>query len=365
MNTLWFLYTCSLLAITLVSCSLSLAVWMATRRRDCLVSAAGFVIYALELSFIFFDEYANGKYAYPQNFDLPLTHAFESAALSVMFTGVLWVWMLLRLHRPITLRRVGVPVMLYAVIAFVLVPKEGMSGTLQQWGYWTTRDLTLLLILMYALWRYRHADSEAERFDLARSRTFFRVAVVLTVCILVEDTYMILLYRPNLDSAFEAQFFWHLSERNISENVLMVACAVQLLRRNQRVLSMYFNHPPAAVEREDAQVKADAPAFGEHERAQRAIRGVIADARRKAREEAPARIDEEELESRVLLFGDDHRLSARERDVVRELLKGKDTQNIASALTISPGTVKAHLHRIYRKVGVSGREELSRTFWSS
>ena len=98
MSTLWFLYTVALFAIALISCSLSLAVWMATRRRDCLVSASGFILYAMELSLIFFDEYARSKYEYPQSFDLPLTHPWESALLSVLFTGALWIWMLMRLH---------------------------------------------------------------------------------------------------------------------------------------------------------------------------------------------------------------------------------------------------------------------------
>ena len=244
MNTLWFLYTVALFAIALISCSLSLAVWMATRRRDCLVSASGFILYAMELSLIFFDEYARSKYEYPQSFDLPLTHPWESALLSVLFTGALWIWMLMRLHKDLGWRNAGIPIALYAVAAFILVPKEGMSSTLQQWAYWIVRDLTVIGSLGYALWCYRHTDSEAERLDLARSKRFYRLACVLAACIALEDTFMILIYRPPEDVAFVTQFLWHMSERNISENLLMVACAVQLLRKNQQVLSMYFSHPP-------------------------------------------------------------------------------------------------------------------------
>lgn len=39
----------------------------------------------------------------------------------------------------------------------------------------------------------------------------------------------------------------------------------------------------------------------------------------------------------------------------RLLLEGKDNQNIASALTLSLGTVKARVHNIYRKANVSSR----------
>lgn len=365
MNTLWFLYTVALFAIALISCSLSLAVWMATRRRDCLVSASGFILYAMELSLIFFDEYARSKYEYPQSFDLPLTHPWESALLSVLFTGALWIWMLMRLHKDLGWRNAGIPIALYAVAAFILVPKEGMSSTLQQWAYWIVRDLTVIGSLGYALWCYRHTESEAERLDLARSKRFYRVACVLAACIALEDTFMILIYRPPEDVAFVTQLLWHMSERNISENLLMVACAVQLLRKNQQVLSMYFSHPPVGVPAAPAPVdvpRADAPADAGDEG------GAGASARRKIIESVSAGGKEMiagELESRMMLYSDARGLSARERDVLRELLHGKDTQNVASALTISPGTVKAHLHRIYRKADVSSRDELLRDFWSS
>ncbi|WP_258773077.1 response regulator transcription factor [Eggerthella lenta] len=45
------------------------------------------------------------------------------------------------------------------------------------------------------------------------------------------------------------------------------------------------------------------------------------------------------------------------------LLEGKDNQNIASALTLSLGTVKAHVHNIYRKANVSSRQQLLQSFW--
>ena len=367
MDTLWFLYTCALLAITLISCSLSLAVWMATRRRDCLVSAAGFIVYAFELAFIFFDEYARTKDDYPQNFDAPLTHPIESAVLSIIFTGILWTWMLMRLHKHMDWRRVLAPIAVYAVIALTLVPKDGMSSTLQQWAYWLVRDLTLLGSLLYALWCYRHAVSESERLDLARSKRFFTFACVLVGFIILEDTYMILFYRPTLDNTLEAQFFWHLSERNISENILMVACAIQLLRKNQQVLSMYFNHPPVGRSQTNSEPLSYVEQPAQEGESVNATPPAVTRSRRvleEARAERERQISNE-LESRILLYGDEHGLSVRERDVLNLLIQGKDTRNIASSLVISVGTVKAHLSRIYKKVGVSGREELARDFWSS
>ena len=58
-----------------------------------------------------------------------------------------------------------------------------------------------------------------------------------------------------------------------------------------------------------------------------------------------------------------HGLTKRETEVLRLLLEGKDNQNIASAIGVSPGTVKAHLNHIYGKVGVKTRQELKERFW--
>ncbi len=51
-------------------------------------------------------------------------------------------------------------------------------------------------------------------------------------------------------------------------------------------------------------------------------------------------------------------LTGREIEVVRMLARGLRSSTIAAELHISDGTVKAHLHRIYEKLGVDGRVNL-------
>jgi two-component system, NarL family, nitrate/nitrite response regulator NarL len=52
-------------------------------------------------------------------------------------------------------------------------------------------------------------------------------------------------------------------------------------------------------------------------------------------------------------------LTEREMDVVRFVSKGLQNKDIASELGISEGTVKAHVHHIYAKLGLSNRVELA------
>ena len=53
---------------------------------------------------------------------------------------------------------------------------------------------------------------------------------------------------------------------------------------------------------------------------------------------------------------------AREREVLDLLLDGQDNRAIANDLFISVGTVKSHVHTIFRKCGVSSRSELLQSF---
>ncbi len=57
-------------------------------------------------------------------------------------------------------------------------------------------------------------------------------------------------------------------------------------------------------------------------------------------------------------FAEELGLSARETEVLPMLLDNYSMQEISSALSISPGTVKYHTHNIYQKAGVGDRVEL-------
>lgn len=331
MGTAFFLYTCGLMGVAVMACTISVAVWLLTRRRDCLYALVGFAAYALEIALVFFDEYARSKFAFPALFDEPLLHPAESAVLGIVVMGALWLWMLWRVHAPYHRSLRVLPIVVFALGSMLLVPREGASSTMQQYCYWLWRDASFVFVLGFAAWWYRFRAGEHERLDMVRSRGFFFAACLLVACVIVEDTYMILIYRPTYDTSLQATFLWYLSGRNISENVLMIACVVQLMRCNERVLRIYASHPAIAAELSEAEAVA-----------------------------SPA-----ELEPRLLLYADAHALSAREREVLALVLKGMDTKNIASELVVSVGTVKAHLSRMYKKTGVHNREDLVQDFWRS
>jgi two-component system, NarL family, nitrate/nitrite response regulator NarL len=52
-------------------------------------------------------------------------------------------------------------------------------------------------------------------------------------------------------------------------------------------------------------------------------------------------------------------LTTRERQIVRVMAEGLTNKEIGRRLMLAEGTVKVHLHHIYRKLGIANRTELA------
>ena len=52
-----------------------------------------------------------------------------------------------------------------------------------------------------------------------------------------------------------------------------------------------------------------------------------------------------------------HDLTRREREVLSQVVEGKQNKEVAQALSISEATVESHLTHIYRKLNVTNRTE--------
>ena len=55
-------------------------------------------------------------------------------------------------------------------------------------------------------------------------------------------------------------------------------------------------------------------------------------------------------------------LTAREQEILSLLASGLSTREIATELAIAPGTVKAHLTSVYKKIGAKNRVQAARYY---
>jgi TolB-like protein/DNA-binding CsgD family transcriptional regulator/Tfp pilus assembly protein PilF len=83
---------------------------------------------------------------------------------------------------------------------------------------------------------------------------------------------------------------------------------------------------------------------------------------RRAGGEAPHRLKDGDAFS---LCRDKYGVTAREGEIIRLLLEGKDNKDIAARLFISDHTVKNHIHHIYQKLGIGNRVQLVKCFSSA
>ena len=75
---------------------------------------------------------------------------------------------------------------------------------------------------------------------------------------------------------------------------------------------------------------------------------------------APAAAQEDERALDLKAFGAAYGLTPREQEVLELWARGSQLDYVAEQLGVSKNTAKTHVAHIYRKAGVSTREELLR-----
>lgn len=319
MEIAFYFYTILVMLVCIAAGTISLSAYFVSRKRSHLYMVAFFLFYFLDLALIFQNEYLG------QNTDFPLEafYAIDFPALKILFSlgtiESLWLIVCDFLDERRTSLLIG------PAVAFVLTSAGVVAflpeGQYTQWLFYSMRQVFLLWCLGYALFRYRTAKNDIEKTRMRRQEPLFLATLVLTFCIIFEDLFMMLIWDPDPSSATLLPLY--ISERNFSENFLMLAFAFFSLREAAGALRLRFKEPPTS---ENPVVRQ--------------------------------RIDE-----LLPAYCERHKLTAREREIAALVLLGKDNQNIASELQLALGTVKAHVHNILKKTGHATRQDLTRDFW--
>lgn len=320
METAFYLYTIVVMLACVASGSVSLSAYFVSRRRSFLYAALMLLFYFLDLVLIFQYEYLGQNVEYSITQFYTIDHPQLKMLLALGTLEPMWLILCDFVNEKLRAWRI-VPAVVFVVATEIVLWALPVSE-FRQWLFYTLRQGFLIWCIAYAVYRYSTSQSEVERARMRRQEPVLLVTAVLCLCILIEDVAMILVF----DSSFfaqEALLPLYISERNFSENILLLAFAFFTLRAAADTLRLRFKEPPA-VDAPDTQAYVDEllPAFCER-----------------------------------------YNLTARERVIVEQVLQGKDNQNIASSLQLALGTVKAHVHNILKKTGVSTRQELTQLFW--
>lgn len=177
----------------------------------------------------------------------------------------------------------------------------------------------LLFLLFVSL---SNRKSSVEKALVLRQKRFIAMVAMIICCIIAENTFVILIWHPS-QATLDSMLPLYISERNFSENLLVITLGVIAVRHAADALKLRHVEPPTP--RADNQERYVALSMS--------------------------------------LFSEKYGLTARERDVLRGIIDGKDNQNIASDLNLVLGTVKSHTHNIFKKAGVATRQELLQKFW--
>lgn len=319
MEIAFYFYTILVMLVCVAAGTISLSAYFVSRRRSHLFVVAFFLFYFLDLALIFSNEYLGQNIEYP----LDVFYAIDHPGLKILFSlgtiEALWLIACDFLdEKRWTLRIIPAIVFVLASIGVLVALPE---GPFRQWLFYSMRQVFLLWCLGYCLYRYQNAPTEIAKTRMRRQEPLYIATLVLTVCIIIEDVFMMLVLDP--DPLSSTLLPLYISERNFSENFLMLAFAFFSLRAAAATLRLRFKEPPTAENPKVSQQIGDL----------------------------------------LPVYCERHSLTAREREILALVLQGKDNQNIASELQLALGTVKAHVHNILKKTDHASRQDLTRDFW--
>lgn len=322
MEAAFYFYTIVVMFLCIAAAVSSASSYLVTHNHLYLPIVMFFFLYFVDLMFIFQNEYFNRGEVLTQQMFYGINYPFAKTLLAAGILESLWLTVCAYIGTTkLALKVIPAVVFVATGCAIIVLMPE---GAWRQWCFYSIREAFLIWVLAYTLARYLRAQKLSFRTRLLRHRALFVATAVLCLCITVENTIMILMWNPS-DQIMPSVAVLYISERNFSENILIAAFALLALRHGLDLLRLRRTNPP----------HADQPDYEQH------------------------------IELILDSYCEKHRITNRERDVLRLILMEKDYQNVATELQLAVGTVKSHTHNILQKTEQKTRKDLIRDVWQS
>lgn len=328
------IYDMSVLSLYIITCTLSVAVFLSRKHYNSILVAAIFFVYSLDHIVISLTEMIPSFATTYENIFLTVPSV---KSLVYVFSFALIIMLLKSMVPQIRIRGL---IMLYCVvIIFLLMIPFLHDSTWKSWMYFSSAQLFLFVYSCFGLIGIKRAASEEPRWNYPYLKKFFLIAMAFSVIITLEDTFVI--FKIDVYSTSTYIFF-----RSISEDIFRIVSAVVSIRMT--ITYWILKNPQAGTVPQDAAVtvlpKKEEPV-------------IVSDCVEPEISEAPQSVDFQTEDSKLMAFSQQYQLTARESEIFALMLKNMTNQEICDNLFVSLGTVKTHTHNIFSKLGVSKRKE--------
>ena len=315
MGLVIFYETLLVILVSVLTAAVCLSSYLVTRRRTMLFACAAFLFYFLDVASILQDDYAARALGPDLSPEYLFFRSIYTLVTGAGFLGAFWLMVCEYIGERNRTVRIA-PIAVFCTVSFVLLLISGESKVLR-FCFYNCRACLMFWILLYGGVYYLRTRDEVERQRLARYLPHCVALAFLGLLMIFEDVMFFLVLSCDTITVGP---FTLTAERNYAENLLMLICAAMTCHFALRQLDIRSHTSPVV----DHQTAED-----------------------------------------LLVYARRHSLTAREQEVLDYILRDQDNQNIASAMSLAPSTVKVHVHNILQKTGHGNRQELIQDFWKT
>lgn len=313
-----FYYSIAMQICTILAAATSYASYLVSRNKVQLYSFIGFLIYYADCMLVFRDDYLTVYKTAQATEGFYIGDPVFSIVFGCGFLTAFW-FVVCEYIPPRSKYLRWTPSVIFTITS-ILVAALMPQSYLHMFVFYSLREVFVIWALIYAAVRYAAFEDAALRMRLRHFKYFYLALWLLVLAVVAENVVFLLIVNPSIsDTALP--FF---PERNFAENLFALACAFMVFRSATKYLAVHHSNPP--------------------------IQG--------------GESVDNYIEQNLLSYGATRGLSPREIEILRLLLMGKDNQNIASELHLSPGTVKVHVHHMLQKTNTTNRKELIQDYWN-
>lgn len=279
------------------------------------------LFFSLEQIIIFYNEYSSQN----TEFSTALFSGMENPLLRLATGSATYysLWLVFCEYFSVQDKRLKyVPLISFVVLSIALLCLPSLDDATRKWAFYSMRQLFVLWICGYCIFKKFTEKTPAYKTRYQKKLPIFFGFAFLAILIFIEDTFVMLALDP---ATIGSNFFLELLyRRNISETIFALLIAAFCLRLCVQTLTL------------------------------------------KKTEKPQDQTEKQQTKALLLIpyFTKKYNMTAREKEIFAYLTKGFTNHQIASELQVAEGTVKTHIHNIFKKTNVHNREELLSLFWS-